>query len=287
VQHPAKVARGPIILFANKMSNLSRFKVDLDKLLVLGNDLHLSWVIDNATDKEILEIEKKENGKEAIKRLQGLFRKQYQNWYTAASALVKQLIPDRHTEFVNYYLIDPRRKEIGYGTYKIQDWMNGSVSAFDAYDRTKYFNDTAIVSAAFESQRSILAACKLRFESALLEIRQIIQADFFDSEIEAAKELHKKGFLRGAGAICGVILEKHLAQVAVTHSVTIRKAHPTIADLNDPLKQADVYDVPAWRNVQRLADIRNLCDHNKSREPTKDEVEELIQGTEKITKTIY
>lgn len=29
------------------MSNLSRFKADLDKLLKLGDDLHLAWVIDN------------------------------------------------------------------------------------------------------------------------------------------------------------------------------------------------------------------------------------------------
>ncbi len=193
-----------------------------------------------------------------------MFRTQYQNWYTEASALVKQLIPDRHSEFINYYLTDPRRKQIGIDTYKIQDWMNGSISAFNVYEGKKYFNDTAIINAAFESQSAILTACKLRFESSLLEIRQIIQADLFDSEIETATELKKKGFLRGAGAICGVILEKHLGQVAVSHSVTIRKAHPTIADLNDRLKQADVYDVPVWRNVQRLADIRNLCDHNKN-----------------------
>ena len=38
--------------------------------------------------------------------------------------------------------------------------------------------------------------------------------------------------------------------------------------------------------IQRLADIRNLCTHPKDREPTKEEVDELISEAERITKTI-
>ena len=48
-----------------------------------------------------------------------------------------------------------------------------------------------------------------------------------------------------------------------------------------------VIDVPTWRQIQRLGDIRNLCDHNKGREPTKKELEELVDGVEKITKTLF
>jgi hypothetical protein len=69
--------------------------------------------------------------------------------------------------------------------------------------------------------------------------------------------------------------------------VTTRKAHPTISDFTDLLKTASVLDVPSWRQLQRLGDIRNLCDHNKQREPTKDEVVELIDGTEKLCKTLF
>ena len=39
--------------------------------------------------------------------------------------------------------------------------------------------------------------------------------------------------------------------------------------------------------IQRLGDLRNLCDHNKQREPIKEDVYELINGVEKVTKTIY
>ena len=75
-----------------------------------------------------------------------------------------------------------------------------------------------------------------------------------------------------------MILEGHLQRVTENHNIAIRKKNPTIADLNDPLKNARVYDNPTWRKIQLLADIRNLCSHKKSREPTDDEVVDLISG---------
>ena len=36
-----------------------------------------------------------------------------------------------------------------------------------------------------------------------------------------------------------------------------------------------------------LADIRNLCDHNKAKEPTEQQVTDLIDGTHKVLKTVY
>jgi hypothetical protein len=34
----------------------------------------------------------------------------------------------------------------------------------------------------------------------------------------------------------GVVIEGHLQKVAASHDVKISKKHPTIAELNDPLK---------------------------------------------------
>ena len=85
----------------------------------------------------------------------------------------------------------------------------------------------------------------------------------------------------------GVVLEKHLEQVAKNHNLSLRKKHPTISIWNDFLKEKDVYPVPTWRGIQRLGDLRNLCDHNKDKDPTKDELEELISGVEKATKTLF
>lgn len=108
-----------------------------------------------------------------------------------------------------------------------------------------------------------------------------------DSELETARELNKSGFTRGAGVIAGVVLDKHLGQVSANHSIVTRKKHATISEYNDLLKNASITDLPMWRQIQRLGDIRNLCGHSKEREPTTDEVEELANGVEKITKTLF
>lgn len=71
-----------------------------------------------------------------------------------------------------------------------------------------------------------------------------MQAEIFDNEIDSALELLKKGFIRGAGAIAGVILEKHLGHVCLKHGLKTRKKHPTINDYNHMLKDGDVIYTP-------------------------------------------
>ena len=108
-----------------------------------------------------------------------------------------------------------------------------------------------------------------------------------DSDIASAKELSRAGHLRAAGVVCGVVLENHLQMVAEHHQITSRKKNIAISDANDTLKEKAVYDVPIWRLIQRLADIRNLCAHSKEREPSPGEVDDLIIGTEKVIKEVF
>jgi hypothetical protein len=105
-----------------------------------------------------------------------------------------------------------------------------------------------------------------------LDLKAVLQADLFDTEIESAAALAKAGYLRAAGAICGVVIEKDLLHVCDLHNVTVKKKHAGISDLNQLLRDADITTVPQWRFVQHLADIRNICDHAKGREPTKEEL---------------
>ena len=66
----------------------------------------------------------------------------------------------------------------------------------------------------------------------------------------------------------------------------ISKKDPSISDFNEKLKDV-AYDTIEWRKIQGLADLRNLCDHKKDREPTKEDVQTLIAGTERVIKSIF
>lgn len=263
-------------------TNLERYKKDLERLVALGKKMQL-----DIGGRHLIKVgEVKPETKKLFEEHQGTFERQYQNWYTEAAALIRQLIPTRLTEFHELYKGDGKRKATTIQTYHIQDWLNGVQSGAD-YTGAKSFDDLIVIVNRFSTQMSILQAVRTRFESSLHDIRQLVQADLFDSELDAARELLKSGFIRAAGAIAGVVLEKHLGQVASNHALSTRKQHPTISDFNDLLKTNDVLDVPSWRNVQRLGDLRNLCDHNKHRDPTKEEIQELINGIEKLTKTLF
>ena len=168
-----------------------------------------------------------------------------------------------------------------------QDWLIGVRSAINDYTGKKNFNDYEAAVMKFQTQLQILDSAKLRFDSSLFEIKQLIQADLFDSELEVSRELLKQGFIRAAGVVSGVILEQHLRQVCENHNLQINAKNPSINDYNESLKTGEVLDIPSWRFIQRLSDIRNLCSHNKDREPTKEEVHDLINGVDKIAKTIF
>lgn len=260
------------------MSNLSKIETDLNKLMDKGIELHLGML----NDLQLLN--KLPNKDEVLKKYKIIdFSRNYELWYSEALLVIKQLIPDRLIDFKNLYKND-KRKQLDYTNYTVSDYLINVV---------RKIGEQVIVSpeAAYKKflqQLDILSSAKQRLTSSLFDIKQILQADLFDSELDSSRELLNKGFTRSSAAIAGVLIEKHLKIVIENHGIVITKKKPTISDLNDLLKTNNVYDVIEWRFIQRLADLRNLSDHfDKDREPTKEEIQELLTGTDKIMKTIF
>ena len=261
-------------------TNLTKYKNDIDSLIERGSKLYdgLLYELRDDLGGSYKKISKER--KEEIEKC--VFKSKYNEWYNESIALIKQLIPERLTDFQSYYKLE-KRKEITYTTYTISDYLIGvQISRLGEVIVSR----TSVIH-KFEQQYYIVKSLRSRFESSLYDIKQLLQADVFDSEIDSAKELCKKGFYRAAGAICGVVIEKHLSEVCTQHQIKVAKKNPGINDYNELLKSNNVIDIPVWRNIQRLADLRNMCDHHKDVEPTKDNIEELIAGTDKIIKTIY
>ena len=263
-----------------------RFEADLHRLIAQGVLLHNALqheLLRSDFDKMIAKSFSKEEGKNYVEKLPD-FGSEYQAWYSEALALIKQTLPDRVKDFISYYEYPRVRKGLDYENYRIRDLLQGVVRKVGFDERVIVDGSAALP--AFRQQLAIVKAAKSTLSSTLVDLTTILQADLFDSEIDSAEALAKAGFLRAAGAVCGVVIEKHLKQVCANHNVKLGKKKLTIAVLNDALKDQGVLPIPNWRFVQHLGDIRNLCDHAKVQEPTKDQINDLVAGTRKVLKTI-
>ena len=207
---------------------------------------------------------------------------EYQRWYSKSIPVVAQLIPDRLTEFREAYTFPRNRSSITPENFRISDAF--TVIA-PAEEKVSLAQTRSVL--LMRQQLSIVAAAADRVGSVLADIRSTVEAELFDDELATAVALVARGHLRAAGAVAGVVLERHLGRVAQFYGLTIRKRHPTIADLNDPLKNAGVYDVAPWRRIQHLADLRNLAVHEKGTEPTADDMTELVRGVNWVVKNVF
>lgn len=262
-------------------SNITKYQKDLDALIIRGRNLY--YGLYNEFSGEFKERIEKLPKEIQIEIKNSSFIDHYNSWYNESLSLIKQLMPERLEDFIAYYK-QPKRKSLTYETYTISDYLV-NLRVYDGWGKELFKSSTIIYK--YEQQFGILKSLETRFNSSLFEIKQLLQADLFDSEIDAAKELCKKGFYRAAGAICGVVIEKHLSEVCVQREIKISKKNPTINDCNQLLKDNDVIDTPTWRYIQRLRDLRNLCDHKKTEEPTENNIKDLIEGTDKVIKTVY
>ena len=215
------------------------------------------------------------------------FKVEYQAWYSESLALIRQLLPDRVLDFKSYYEYARVRKDISFDNYMIRDYLQGLAVTRGAGLTKEVIVDGSGAIPEFKQQLSILKGVRSTLHSSLLDLTSILQADLFDSEVESANALAKAGYLRASGAICGVVIEKHLRQICDSHGIRIRKRNPTISDFNQALRDNDTVSVPQWRFVQHLADIRNICDHDRGREPTSDEIDDLLSGSRKVLKSIF
>ena len=267
------------------MKNLSKYKNDLNNLIEVGCDLLHAIQLECYPEK-FRKSARKKFGAGATKFLENLpdFSEKYQAWYSESQVLVRQLIPDRVGDFIDYYQAPKVRKKITYENYRVSDYLL-HLESTNAYGEKIVSPSAAIPK--FRQQLSIVEAIRNRFESSLYEIKQLVQADLLDSDIEAARTLLKSGFLRSSGVMAGVVMERHLALCCENHGIKIRKSKPTIGDLNDRLKEADIIDLPSWRSNQYLGDIRNICVHKSLAEPTKEQVNDLLDGVAKLIKTLY
>lgn len=267
------------------ISNLTRYQSDLDRLIVDANKVKRSLLHEAFKDDYKRILLDKHDGDAAkveadLAELKA-FRRIYQHWYSEAVPLIRQMLPDRLNDFTRLYEKPKSRKEIDYESYRIEDACQGLQTTL----RGQVKADMRSALPLLEQQIAIVETIRTRFTSSLFDIKQLLQYDLYDSELDTAKGLLKVGFARAAGAIAGVVLEGHLKHVCEKHNIP--KKAGTISILNDGLKAADVIELSQYRQIQFLGDVRNKCGHKNSTDPTAEEVSDMIAGVDKVIKTVF
>ena len=230
-------------------------------------------MIDEILRKEIEELVIE--GKKMYKNFTSEIVSNYQIWYSKAHHIVAYILPERIADFEKQY--DCKKS-----TGDINSYFSTFNTLETVVDNTK---EKAVTRFAF--QIGILKSCIDMIDYRLRNIRNLVEAEMFDNQLDCAKNLLKKGYYRAAGAICGVVLESHFNSILQNHNINKTKKVMHLSDYNDLLRDNDIYEITTWRKIQYLSDLRNKCDHDKGVEPTKEEIQELISGCDSIIKNIY
>ena len=217
--------------------------------------------------------------KEQYAEFKGIdFAEAYQKWYSRTLTIIKVVLPQRQTEFEQLYAPSSNRKELTILNYTIQDAIKGIYN-----ERTRVEPTTA--NDLIRTQIHILKSVYELADKRLNEINNMLELDVFEKELDSARHLLKNKYFRSAGAICGVLIEKHLLGMLKFAGLKQSKNNPTISTLNDDLYSNSIIDSVQYKFLLYLGGIRNKCDHNKAEDPTKEEIQELINGTEKVINT--
>lgn len=128
----------------------------------------------------------------------------YQNWYSEASAFIRQVLPSRFPEFEFLYTGDPDRKTIAAGTYAIRDWFLDTQNLVSLVSGKRSGRYVEAVRKRYEMQYRMLDSAAAHF----LELMGRYEASDFDpSDIKNEKEMGQAGTAQAQRDFDAIILE--------------------------------------------------------------------------------
>lgn len=197
-------------------------------------------------------------------------RVQYHAWYVEASELVTSLGSDITDDFEKAHSV-------------IQEYLagiSGTDTQFLRGKRRKRYHRSLLV------QKGLVMGLSGLLDVRALDITALVTADLVDGEINQAKLMLKNGFIRCAGALAGVALESHLKLLHKQIGIVPRKKDGIAALANNLRKASNRFELGYEKQCIAMADTRNKCDHNQDKDPTKDEVKDLISDVTRFTQRV-
>jgi len=131
----------------------------------------------------------------------------------------------------------------------------------------------------FKRMKSVFIAAMDDYKGGyLISIKNLIQADVFDSELEQAEGLLSSGYKSAAAVIAGVVLETTLRDLCTREGIS----HGKLDKMNSDLAKAGIYNKLQQKRITALADIRNSAAHGKPDEFTENDVSNMIRDIEQF-----
>jgi len=127
--------------------------------------------------------------------------------------------------------------------------------------------------------RAVFLAAKEDFEGGYLSsVKNLVQAEVFDSELDQGRELLKSGYRGAAAVIAGVVLETALRDLCNQNEIS----HGKLDKMNADLAKAGVYSVLTQKRITAIADIRNNAAHGHHDKFNEEDVISMISDVERI-----
>ena len=128
-------------------------------------------------------------------------------------------------------------------------------------------------------QQAVFLAAKDDYENGYLtRLRDLIQAEVFENELEQASELFQSNYIVAAAVIAGTVLETTLRQMCKDHQIAIGK----LDKMNADLAKVGAYNSLVQKRITALAAVRNSAAHGKSQEFTRDDVSAMLRDVERF-----
>jgi len=133
--------------------------------------------------------------------------------------------------------------------------------------------------ARFERMTAVFNGAKEDFEGGYLNsLKNLVQAEVFNNELEQAEELFDRGYATAAAVIAGVVLETALRDLCSISGIE----HGSINKMNDDLARAGAYNANQKKQITSLSAIRNSAAHGKPEEFTNDQVRGMIDDVQRF-----
>lgn len=167
------------------------------------------------------------------------FAQHYQVWYTGCRTLVAANMPDRLDELVSTY--------------------DEYLAKFIKYENMAHYQQLTAVRQIALIQ-ALVDAVPQHLEIQLHNIDLLLAQSYVRDQLSEAQVLLDAGYTRSAGALAGVLLERHLKLLCDSQQPPIPyNPKDGIGTLNTLLQKQSVYDKAQETRVDLMRQVRNKC----------------------------